>query len=185
MRSVRFAHGLRPSCMQLWAEPNREHRKGLIRSLPIPRKHLFRPKCPMMSVLGRPRNASCRIGSDYHGFFFPRSYSGHCPWAALHLLCSSSLLLQYVHTDVSVPGQSTVETLTHRLRGIASEGLGQVTKVLSVIPIPLCICLTAGWHSTYIQWLSRKYLHQRKKSAHEPRLDNLAPPYRDLRMTSG
>lgn len=70
--------------------------KGLTRSRStIPRKHLFHPQRPMMSALERPRNASCRIGSDHHGLF-PRSYSGHCPWAGVST--SSSLLLQYVHS---------------------------------------------------------------------------------------
>lgn len=64
---------------------------------------------------------------------------------------------------------------------------GQVTKLLSVIPgpPPLHSFDRAEWHSTYIQWLSQKYLHQRKRCAHKPWLDGLGPPYRDVRMTPG
>lgn len=63
-----------------------------------------------------------------------------------------------------------------------------MTKLLSVIvtPVPLLHSFDrAEWHSTYIQWLSKKSLHQRKKCAHEPRLDSPGPPSRDLRTSSG
>lgn len=82
-----------------------------------PQKTPFPPPTPNDVSLERPRNASCWIGSEYHGFF-PRSYSGHCPSSCAPLPPA----YPYVHTDGrSVPGQPEIAIFTHRLWGNASE----------------------------------------------------------------
>lgn len=152
-----------------------------------PQKMPIPPPTPNDVSLERPRNASCWIGSEYHGVF-PRSYSGHCPssWSST----SSSLLLRScIHTVCLhlASQESRHITRSHTDFGeTLARYSGQVTKLLSVAPVPLLHSFDrAEWHSTYIQWLSKKYLHQRKKCAHEPRLNSPGPPSRDLRRTSG
>lgn len=106
--------------------------------------------------------------------------------AALHFL---QLTPTFVHTDglyLDLASQKS-RRFSHRLWGNASTVFRSSDQiaVCDSRSSPLHSFDRAEWHSTYIQWLSKKYLHQRKRCAHEPWLDGLGPPYRDLRMTPG